>query len=372
MRLERNIVRLARELRLRPDEVPELSADLTARATLACEYARRWAEGSALPRLEPQLLEKVAAPELRSLGLLAYLCGDTDTALQAWSQMDLVADPDPLVEASLGQLYLLQDQPARAYPRLRAAFRAFPEAGFLCVTLADAALQCGDFAKAETLLRQARGMERLDPTAGLERVEADLYAATGRDDLAIAMWTTESNAQAVAQFHYGQYLEAHGDLAEATRAYGYAGGIGSHRRAWDGFQRVAPRWWGGLTDEERWRALRESLDHPTRSGWNSVVVSLWNYAEYVLLPLRNEGRAVAAETGSLEAVALGLRAPGRKGALMRTYCYPPWLKDLHATVLLSPWPVHGSLALAALDAVGRRLDLPYWRGVESPELIGGR
>jgi tRNA A-37 threonylcarbamoyl transferase component Bud32/tetratricopeptide (TPR) repeat protein len=367
VRLERDIVELARELNLHPDRLPALPARLRAHARLACTYAERWAEASDPPHLERQLLENASASELRSLGLLGYLCDDIDTTLQAWSQMDLVTDPDPLVEASLGQLYLLLDQPARAYPRLRNAFRAFPEAGFLCVSLADAAVQCGDVIKAEQLLDRARRLGGLDTTLGLLRVQADLYAATGRDDLAIAIWTSENNGQAVAQCHYGQYLEAHGDFEGATRAYGYAGGAGRYRRAWDGFRRVAPRWWGGLTDEERWWALRESFDQPVASGWNSLVHTLWAYAEYVLLPLRGAGEAIAAQPGSLEAVACGLRAPGRKGTLVRACHYPAWLKNLHATALLSPWPVHGSLALAALDAAGRQLNLPGWPSDESPE-----
>lgn len=371
VRRERDIVQLAREMSLHPDRLPDLPASLRAQARVACVYAERCLESTALPHLESELLDRASASELRSLGLLAYLRGDVDTSLQAWSQMDLVADPDPLVEASLGQLYLLLDQPARAYPRLRSAFRAFPEAGFLCVNLADAALQCGDFAKAETLLKQARHLGRLDPTLGLERVEADLYAATGREELALAIWNAERNAQAIAQCHYGQYLEARGDFAGATSAYGYAGAAGRYRRAWDGFRRVAPRWWVELTDEERWRTLRESLDQPVETGWHSLVHALWSYAEYVLLPLQGEGQAVVAEAGSLEAVAFGLRASGGKSALWRACHFPAWLKDLHATALLSPWPVAGSLALAALDAAGRRLDLPGWQSDERPEPAAG-
>jgi hypothetical protein len=324
------------------------------RAQSACAYARHWAESGDFPRLAPTVFENASAPELRALGLLAYLCGDINTALQSWTQLDLGTDPDPLVEASLGQLYLLLDQPARAYPRLRNAFRAFPNAGFLCVSLADAALQRGDLAKAQTL--------------GLQRVEADLYAATGRDEQAIAIWTSAPLAQAVAQCRYAQYLEAHGDLAGATRAYAYAGGAGRYRRAWDGFRRVAPRWWAGLTDAERWRTIRESLDQPAHTmGRHSLVFSLWNYARYSLLPLQTEQGPGLMKAGSLEAVALGVHAPQAFGAGWRFLDYPPWLKDLHATALLSPWPVHGALALATLDAAGRRLALPGWQNAQPRE-----
>ncbi len=361
VRLERDIVQLARELSAHPERRPELPARIATQVPLTAACASAWTPATGLPRLAVRQVEGASAIDLRCLGLLAYLCADIETALQAWSQMDLQADPDPLVEASLGQLCLLLEQPARAYPRLRNAFRAFPEAGFLCVSLADAALQCGDVTKAEQLLDRARQMSGLDPTLGLARVQADLYAATGRDELAIALWSDPRNAQAVSQCHYGQYLEAHGNLEGATYAYGHAGGIGQYHRAWDGFRRVAPQWWNGLTDEERWRTLRDALDQPlVESGWQSLLHSLWSYAEYVLLPRAAEGKPLVARPGSLEAVALGLRAPGPKRPLVRACHYPAWLKDLHATVLLSPWSVPGSLVLSALDATGRQLDLPGW------------
>jgi serine/threonine protein kinase len=367
VRLERDIVQLARDLCIRPTQMPDLPAKLAAHAHLAGTYAARCVESAHVPRLDAQLLERASASELRALGLLAYLCSDVNTALQAWSQMDLVADPDPLVEASLGQLYLLLNQPARAYPRLRSAFRAFPDAGFLCVSLADAALQCGDVQKAETLLQHARGMGRLDSTLGLERVQADLYAATGRDAQALALWTAQPNGQTVSLCHYGQYLEARGDLAGATRAYGYAGSSGRYRQAWDGFGRTAPRWWDELSSAQRWETIRTSLDEPYgQMGRSSFARILLDYARYVVLPDRDARQVAAATPGSLEAAALGVFVANVVVPRHRSLSCPPWLKDLHATVLLSPWPVGGSVAVAVLDVAGRRLDLPGWRSGEAP------
>jgi tetratricopeptide (TPR) repeat protein len=364
IRLERDVVRLARELLAHPERRPELTARLCACAGLACTYAELWIGATGFPRMEAEPLETASATELRSLGLLAYLCVDIDTAMQAWSRLDLMQDPDPFVEASLGQLYLLLDQPAKAYPRLRSAYRAYPEAGFLCVSLADAALQCGDFAKAETLLTRARTLSRLDPTKGLERVQADLYAATGRDDLAVAIWTSTDNAQCVAQCHHAQYLEAKGNLEGAARAYGYAGSAGRYRRAWDGFRRVAPGWWDGLTPDQRWQTLRASLDEPYGGdGRCPLARILLDYVQYALVPDAAERTGAPPKPGSFEAAAVGLYVPRALGFGLRFRSYPRWLKDLHATVLLSPWPVHGSLTLAALDAAGRRLELPGWPDV---------
>lgn len=373
LRLERDIVQLARDLCVHPDQTPVWPPSLRTSAPLACAYAQGWSACDAFPQLEPQELEHAAALELRAVGLLAYLCHDVDTCLQAWSQMDLLTDPDPLVEASLGQLYLLLDQPARAYPRLRNAFRAFPGAGFLCVNLADAALQCGDYAKAEALLRQARSLGRLDSTLGLVRVDADLYAATGRDDLALAIWTSQANAQVVTQCHYARYLESRGDLEGATRAYGFAGSAGRYRQAWNGFQRVAPPWWNGLTPDLRWQTLRASLDESPegRNGRSSLPRILTDYVQYAMLPTPARQTVAVPETGSLDAIALGLQAPAAFGVRWGFAAYPCWLKDVHATVLLSPWPVGGSLTVAAVDAVGRRLGLPGWPRAELPRTTGG-
>ncbi|MFH0981091.1 MAG: protein kinase [Planctomycetota bacterium] len=264
IRLERDVVQLAYELCRHPDRVPEWPARLEQRAAVACVYARRWAEGDGPPQIEPVVLERASAIELRCLGLLAFLCADVETSLAAWSRMDLLEDPDPLVEASLGQLYLLLDQPARAYPRLRNAFRAFPDAGFICVNLADAALQCGDFSKAEKLLEQARSMRLLDQTRGLERVEADLYVATGQHELALQKYLAISEphtlSSTVILYRFGLFLESRGDLYPAMQRYrqacGSAPGFYKARRA---LVRVAESWWDGLTLVERWRFLRRVL-----------------------------------------------------------------------------------------------------------------
>ncbi|MEW6250832.1 MAG: protein kinase [Planctomycetota bacterium] len=350
-----------------------LSPGVRAVAPETARYAGAFRESNAtLPRVGPTELQAAATQDLRLLGLLAFAVLDTETALAAWARLDEVGEPDPLVQAALGLLYLAREEPQRAYPRLQDAAQAFPTAGFLNVSLADAALQCGDVNKAEQLLARARLVGGLDTTHGLDRVQADLYAATGRDELAIALWNSPENFQAVARCHYAQYLEAHGDLAGATRLYGHAGGAGSYRRAWDGFRRVAPRWWGGLSDQERWTVLREALDQPlVESGRLSLVTALSCYAQYALLPLLREGKEIPAAPGSLEAIGLGLRAAGGANALTRATRYPAWLKDLHAGVLMSPWPGGGSLALAAIDAVGRRLNVPGWSRAEPPALSDG-
>src|SRR5262249_41613857 len=155
--------------------------------------------------------------DLRCLGLLAMLLGDVDVALDAWSRFDAKGDSDPLVLAALGKLYLARSRPAQAYPRLEKAVRAFPDVGFLCVDLADAALQCGDFEKSELLLGRARHMKTLDPQRGLERVEADLFAATGRDAAALERYGVLANVydNPIARIHLARFLESRGEIVAA-------------------------------------------------------------------------------------------------------------------------------------------------------------
>ena len=368
IRRERAIVTTARELCVSNRASEGLLKQFAQSAPLTVGYARDWAAAGGMPAIyDRSELQGAGVSDLRALGLLAFVCADTENALAVWSEYDQSGDPDPLVEAAVGLLHLVNDEPQRAYPRLRDACQAFPDVGFLHVSLADAALQCGDVQRAELLLERAAGMDRLDQTEGLERVWADLYVATGREEQALEVWRSHSNS--VASYHRGLYLEERGDFGGAMRAYGHAGGPGDYRRAWDGFRRAAPRWWEGLTREQRWQALRDTLDElPSTPGQfprHSLLANLLSYADYVVLPALADPSAERPigdpwQAGSLGAIALALRAPRpsiRAGVFLH---YPPLLKDLQATVLLSPWPIRGSLLLAAIDEVGRGLNLPSW------------
>ncbi len=215
--------------------------------------------------------------ELRLEGLRGFLTGNADLAIDAWSRLDLLQDPDPFVEAGLGCLYLARGEPARAYPRLREACNAYPDAGFLTVYVAYAAVQCGDLAKADQLLDRAKGMKRIG-AYGLDFVRADLLAAHGHDAEAEALYHKVAFVRSVARLHYARFLESRGRLAEALRHYEHlfrqTPRGDSPRPA---FVACAERWWNSLSADERWRLVRKSLDLDSSQGRDFI----WMLRTYV-------------------------------------------------------------------------------------------
>jgi len=200
-------------------------------------------------------------------GLRAYLLGDAAGAVEAWSQLDLLTDSDPFVEAALGLLYLVRGEPARAYPRLRKAFDAFPNVSFLTMYLADAAMQCGDLEKAKQWLDLARRQPQQDRYRGFERIQADLYAAQGRDGEAIQLYESLTGQSPVAMLNYARFLESRGRLFDAVGMYARVVSMVPHgdrpRRA---FVAAMERWWASLSDDERSRLVRGSLDADSSAG----------------------------------------------------------------------------------------------------------
>lgn len=115
-----------------------------------------------------------------SLGFAAFLIGRSEECLVSWEPWDAsVAVPDPFVDAAVGEALLALGRPAAAYARLLAGCRAFPEAGFLLVDMADAARLSGEPARALDLVREARRIGRLDTWATDERVEGECLADLG-------------------------------------------------------------------------------------------------------------------------------------------------------------------------------------------------
>jgi len=288
IRLERDIVQLARDfMRLHcalDDDTTSLVAptdpldpkipELIAKgAPIAAEYVRRWSREGRRPLVKNIELYTTTATDLRSLGLLALLLGDMQNAMLAWAQLDLIQDPDPLVEALLGEMYLVSGKGALAYPRLRNAVAAYPDLGFLTTYLADAALQSGDFAKAEQLVHRARGMKTLDDLGALDRVEADLYGATGRTELARQRhdWLRIHIGGAPGLLSYAGLLEREGELRLALILYASIhdtlvqssrnkSGPTHRLRVAPRLVEVADRWWEQLSDAERRRLLRSLID----------------------------------------------------------------------------------------------------------------
>lgn len=325
MRLERDTVQLATAV-LQNDAAP--TGKLAACCPRTVAYARAWRETAAPPPIDDETLGNADPSDLRCLGLLAFLCHDVIAAMNAWSRLDLAANPDPLVEASLGELYLRNEQPSRAYPRLFAACRAYRDVGFVWVNLADAAVQIGGpeyAAEARRILDQARNMPRLDQIFGLERVETDYYAELGytawleadaaraindaarADDAAERAQAYDARAIGFgpdgralgaqvgepkgyeyfcqyrqtpnARDHYGRFLVLRGQWRKAATVY--AGlvrirpTVSTYRQR---FVDTMDGWWASLNAGQRFAAIRASLNE-SPSMTDSLVAMLRLYVE---------------------------------------------------------------------------------------------
>ncbi|MEW6748020.1 MAG: hypothetical protein AB1486_35355, partial [Planctomycetota bacterium] len=261
--LEREVVELARaiaagERNRSPPEALERSCPVT------CAVAHAWLAEGVAPEGESVKLKEVSREDRRLLGLLAFLCGDAALAIRAWDGLDLsIEHPDPLVDAALGQTFLVVEQPARAYPRLLRAFEALPRAGFLGVDLADAALGCGEVEVAFRFLEIAgrespRELKELN--RNWARVRADLLAAQGRklEARGLYEWLRRKHQAPSVRLHYGRFLVEEGEFAEAVRVFReltrHRPEVAAYREE---LRRAAEAWWGSFSAGERLaRALR--------------------------------------------------------------------------------------------------------------------
>ncbi|MBI1853985.1 MAG: protein kinase [Planctomycetes bacterium] len=352
LRLEQDSVRLANALLAGSTQANDLARDLEGRAPFAAHFAASRLGEDSGTGFGAERLAAADNTDLRCLGLIAMLVGDVDVALDAWSRFDAKGDSDPLVLAALGKLYLARSSPAQAYPRLEKAVQAFPDVGFLCVDLADAALQCGDFEKSELLLERARHMKTLDPERGLERVEADLFAATGRGDAAVEQYSRLVHLfdNPIARIHLARLLESRGELTEALAEL-----EDSLDRGWasesvrTSLVQLADRWWAALPGDERSRLVRDTLDDPERRG--GLLRTLRAYATCVSSETRD--RAPARVTSErLDAVGERMRvSDSTRWAHWRLYSKP--MKDLLVLAWLSDEPDAGTRVVEVLVRTGR-------------------
>lgn len=88
----------------------------------------------------------------RAAGIAAFLSGKSQIALDLWKDARIDGPVDPLVEVFLAQWKLEHAEPAAAYVHLLRVEREWPEAKFVRLDLADAALQLGDVGGAEQWL----------------------------------------------------------------------------------------------------------------------------------------------------------------------------------------------------------------------------
>ncbi len=259
IRLERDVVALTASLLAKDPTAPSVDPMLSERCPLTAKIAALWQSGD---RDEIQRdLHRISGStpdDRRALGPLAFLLGDAGLCHRAWEGSDLAPAPgDPVVDAALGMLFLLQDDPARAYPRLLRAHEAFPEAGFLALHLADAACRNGDLTAATRWLETARGLPLPDPYDGTVRVEADLCAARGEIGRARELYEfmVAHRSSPRSRFMYANLLAAQGNSENIGRAVNLllqvAEGRPTMRIYARAFMDLAQDWWESLPPDHK-------------------------------------------------------------------------------------------------------------------------
>ncbi|MHC5069121.1 MAG: protein kinase domain-containing protein [Planctomycetota bacterium] len=180
--LERSVVAVVHSLRA---ETKATTAPRTLLKTLppvTAKTASKMLRGSRRAVTRRKDIAGASAPDLKALGLLAFLTGDFLSCERAWEKLDPMTTGFSLVNAGLGILYHADGRPERAYPRLFNVVHSDPQASFLSVELADIALCMGDVELAERWLSRAE--EREAGRYNYRRVRADLWRAKGETERA--------------------------------------------------------------------------------------------------------------------------------------------------------------------------------------------
>lgn len=354
--------------RLRGDTF-ELGSDARTRAADAYGAALRWrpwGHWSDGVRRELAVVEAggVADPsgDPRLSGLAAYLAGDSNGAIAAWSGLAAREDPGAFIDGALGVLYLVREQHALAYPRLELARSAFPEVGFLAVYHADAAIGCGDLDRAERLLSEAARLDNHDNHRALLRVWSDLHLARGKTDQAeelllratltrfdpdkpvppeeLEQARIDALVSPIAGTRLARIRAARGEYDSAASALGsvLARGMGPPAARAE-FTRYVDRWWDVLSVRARRDALRRSMDMDPGDPAS------------LIFRLRHSGASESVE-------GMGSGQAGREA--WRQPVPSPRLAFWNDFVALAGPDSHSSLERASRDEITRRLEVWNW------------
>lgn len=244
----------------------QLSPSLSRRAPLACAWLEKWTHSGVTATSPPLPLNLTTPDELIAIGLMSYVTTDMKPAVTAWLRLETLGDPGPFVRAGLGLYFVYAQEPARAYPRLQAADRAFRTVSFLRAAHAEAACAVGDSELAALLLHQASTLPMSD-SQQLLRVGTLVDLALGRPDAALdrfASWYFVSYAggSGVSGFQVGRWLAAYN---QDERALSVLSLYPASSPKWiELFMPLAERWWDSLTDARRLEILEEAIS--TRCG----------------------------------------------------------------------------------------------------------
>ncbi len=255
--LERKVVELAIALISQSNQAVDICGAIDGDINLTHAYALNWYNNNTVTRFDEEILDSASEDDLRCLGLLGLIMGDPEISIDTWSRLRLMS-ADPLIEASLGNMYLALNEPELAYPRLQSAHRAMPGSGTLMIYLADAAVRCGDVAQASLLLDRAKDNYSADRAQALERVSMLCLLAQGKTADAVVLYE-QCN------------LELSNPVA-AVQLAGYFEKQGKYRRALDilagrldtgAIEQITPMkftqlmevWWDNLSVDERQKLI---------------------------------------------------------------------------------------------------------------------
>ncbi len=253
---------LGDRIRNASDQVESILTSLPGETPMTDRYVRGIVENRANPSFTREEFVDASTLDLRSLGLVAWHLGDLNSTINALTRLPLI-EPDPIVEALLGNIYLALDEPELAYPRLLSAFRSYPESASLATYLADAAARCGDIDQARFLLDLAGEEQLSDVHYPGHRVRMLMLLKQGDEDAATELYCRVglSPGNVVAVLQMAHYIEERGDIEGAIRTL--AGRITPGRvehASRDYFARLMEALWVEYDDQLR-AALESSENH---------------------------------------------------------------------------------------------------------------
>ncbi len=268
VRAEREVVAAAAALMSGRSPAPEGGLQALAPGTWAAALA--WYEN---PAASPEIPQEKG--DRRWFGLLSFLTDRVEECHRAWGQAEL--DDDPFIDAAAAQMHMVRGRHDLAFARAAVAAKAWPEAGFLAVDLADCAVRLGDLDVARRELARAETLELRDPFHSHVRVRADWFAAMGRDTEAIAdyEWLLERHRGVTARRHFAALRERRGEWREACELW-----LWLAEQEPDGghyFDRAIRAWgriWQGRSVSERADAVCQIWE-PSVWGIDARVGGLW-------------------------------------------------------------------------------------------------
>jgi tetratricopeptide (TPR) repeat protein len=342
------------------------SAALSAEHRLTARYALDLAH-TGTGSWTPELVAQTTRTDRRTLGLLAILLEQADLAVRAWQDVSIGYPVDPLADGALGMLHLARGEWELAYPRLLAAYTAFPEAGFLCSRLAEASLHTGKLEQTEQLLERAATLERHDTFESLLRVRAGLLAEQGKDEEARALYEgLVQRRRGLSPFlDYAHFLESRCEIELALDVRRrYAELQPNSVLAQAQFLAAAERWWS-CAGERAWDRLERLFLATDEFGFFfSALPSLLSsdrrcrtldphdtyvLPDFVLPPGAASSSTTDEGTSLLELVR---RMETLEVDTTRLFRLPAPVRSLFVRSLCSPWPWPSRALWGAIVGLG--------------------